>query len=256
MDEHDELARCSGFHPLELHLGRERVLRFGEVVADDAIDDREHGRTFGSGDALTEEGRELGEEGVDAGADDVRDPADAPVDELGDDTGGTFERAAEDIGPARNRVVHPLDHVRHALRGIDDEPARAAQIISVRATRLLLFAHGCAVQLGAWAGSPSPFGRTGSPCMTRSTSSSMVPRAIFDHMMKSARSDQSGYLNVAGRLPSMKKCENHAGPYPTTGATRSGHTLRRAAAYATRPITAVVPTKWMVRVVFFECSRT
>src|SRR5262249_17258860 len=48
--------------------------------------------------------------------------------------------------------------------------------------------------------------------VTFSTSLSMVPASILPHMTKSARSDWSGYLNVAGLFPSTRKWPIQAKP--------------------------------------------
>ena len=111
------------------HLDRERVGRRLQVVAEDAVERGEHRLALGPGCPLAEQRRELGEGAVDAGAHQPCHAPDAPVDRPGEEAGGARERAAEEVGPGADVVVHRLDQVGHAPGRLDRQPARTPQII-------------------------------------------------------------------------------------------------------------------------------
>ena len=101
----------------------------------------------------------------------------------------------------------------------------------------------------------------------RASSASMRPVRMRANMRQSQRKDQTGWPNVAGRLPSTKKWLYHAMPYPSTGHAASSAARPVAAARRAQTSEASVPAKCQRRVAAWSagpgrsprnppCSRT
>jgi hypothetical protein len=110
---------------------RERVRGRLEPVAEHAVDRGEHRLALGPGEARAQQRAELRERAVEPEPDQRRDPADAAVDEPRHQPTGQRERAQHARRPVGDRAVHVLDDGGHAARRVDEQPARAAQILAV-----------------------------------------------------------------------------------------------------------------------------
>jgi hypothetical protein len=106
----------------------ERIGRVREVVAKHAVERCDERFAPWRRRTCAEQRDEAAEDRVDAAAHETRDAPDAPVHEAGDSTRATYWRGAEHAGHPFDGVVHRLDEVGKTARGVDGEPARAAQV--------------------------------------------------------------------------------------------------------------------------------
>ena len=119
---------------VQAHAGGERVGGGGEVVAEHPVEHGQHrvalGRRARSGRG--QHGRDLAEQGVEGAAHEVRDPADASIDEAGDPPYRTMRRRrADEAGRLQDVVVQVLDHARQREGRVDGQPACGVQVSDV-----------------------------------------------------------------------------------------------------------------------------
>ena len=98
------------------HLDRERVLGLGEVVAEHAVERREHRLALGPRRALAEERRELREREVDARRRRARHAADAAVDQPVTKRAGPASGCPRTAGPPRSCGASSSTTLGHAAR--------------------------------------------------------------------------------------------------------------------------------------------
>jgi hypothetical protein len=126
----------------ELHLDGERVGRRCEVVAQNAVERRDHRFRGGRRRQRRDERLELTQGNVDGGPHRRADLPHAPVDDCGRAETQQRNGIGEHLRTARDRLVHGFHQISDAARGIDGEPADAAEVQDVFSALLCHFAFG------------------------------------------------------------------------------------------------------------------
>ena len=119
----------------EAHLDRERVPGAYEVIAVDPVDGRDPGVAGSGGLALRQHRGNRRQPHVEAPPDDSRRAADAAINEAREPARGVGPRRPKRHVPKLDRVVHLLDQVGDADRGVDGESRGAAQVVHVHPGR-------------------------------------------------------------------------------------------------------------------------
>jgi hypothetical protein len=105
----------------EAHRDRERVAGVREVVAEDAVQDRERRLAPRSRDALTDQRSDASEGGVEFGPDEACHAADDAMDRCREEAGHSRERAPEHGWAASDALLHRLHDLADARGRLDDE---------------------------------------------------------------------------------------------------------------------------------------